>query len=267
MEDSSKDSNEEHLSKSLTINFSGIPIPLRRTFGAIDRLFSVPLETAIEIAKIDANERIASHADEVKKRRKKRVGAEKSPKLSVKMTENIHEWTLMASSVSAEDNNASAILRSLLDIILDDNAMSNDAVRIIKNSNYIDRTYFFNEFGKSKNANHTVKSILQAKNTPIIERLVSSGLIERSVRINYLLITLFISFIPVMLYFFRNFSLIDNQFYLTMIIVFAAIIFSSINNMYKLTPIGHYIISIYNEYISEQSEEHDKDSIKTGINN
>ena len=59
-------------SRALSINVAGIPIPLRRTFGALDRLLAIPIEALGDTLERKMKANVDQHVEAIQKSRKRK---------------------------------------------------------------------------------------------------------------------------------------------------------------------------------------------------
>lgn len=124
-----------------TINLAGVPIPLRRTFAAIDRLFSIPIEVLGDTLEKKMKGNVDAHVEAVQKKRKKRGKNEKIDDPSPKVTRTIADWAINASGVEPEDKDMSALWEAVLDAIMDDEDEGEQLLKIVKEANRSDIRY------------------------------------------------------------------------------------------------------------------------------
>ncbi len=129
-------------SKSFRIDIAGIPIPLKRTFGALDRLIATPIEALADVLEKRLASNIASHVEAVQKERSRRGKKVKFENPSPRTTKAIGDWAAGASEVDPKEKDLSAVWRAVLDEILEGGDSSEDLLRIVKLLPNSDIRYF-----------------------------------------------------------------------------------------------------------------------------
>src|SRR5258708_18669145 len=81
-----------HHTPGFTLNLAGVPIPLRRTFAAIDRLFAIPIEVAGDALEKKMKDNLDSHVENVQKTRRKKGRKTSVENPSPKKTKAIAAW-------------------------------------------------------------------------------------------------------------------------------------------------------------------------------
>jgi hypothetical protein len=149
---------------------TGLPIPLKKTGAAIDRLISVPFNVWAD--QLDAKMRgnTEKHVEAVQKKRTKKGKKTTAEDASVKAVKSIAEWTTSAAEVDESDEQLSAVWRGLLDAILDDRDDPEELLRIVRSTSPSDFRLFL------KQGQTPVGLLLM--NNATVDRLKANGLIE-----------------------------------------------------------------------------------------
>jgi hypothetical protein len=185
---------ETHAGKAFTLNVAGIPIPLRRTFGAIDRLISIPIEALADAVESKFKGNLNSHVEAVQTRRSKKRKKTKIDDPSVKTTKAIADWAVGAGAVEQADKELSALWRTILDKIMENEDEGEDLLRVVQSLSNADLRYFLNRFAGMRTI---LARFGQIAPEGTIERLRSAGLIYRPVSLSLLFgasIIMFIAF-------------------------------------------------------------------------
>jgi hypothetical protein len=95
-------------SRGLSVNLAGLPVPLRRTFGALDRLLALPIEAVGDALEKKLKGNVESHVDAVQKKRVRKGKKEKIVDLSPKTAKEMGEWATAAAEVDPDDKDLSA---------------------------------------------------------------------------------------------------------------------------------------------------------------
>ncbi|SFJ53931.1 hypothetical protein [Bradyrhizobium sp. cf659] len=149
---------------------TGVPIPLKRTGAAIDRLISVPFNVWAD--QLDAKMRgnTENHVQAVQKKRTKKGKKTSAEDVSVKAAKSIVEWTEASAEVDEKDEQLSAVWRGLLDAILDDRDDPEELLRIVRRTAPSDLRLFLTR-GRSPVG-------LLLSNNAAVDRLKANGLVE-----------------------------------------------------------------------------------------
>jgi len=166
-------------SKGFRLDIAGIPIPLKRTFGALDRLIATPIEALADSLERKLKANIDSHVEAVRKKRRKRGKTETISDPSVKMTKALGEWATSASEIDPEEQELSALWRSVLDEILEGREDADDLLRAVKALANSDILFFIRVYTKARLLQLPV--IAFGKYDVILNRLRAHGLVARTV--------------------------------------------------------------------------------------
>jgi hypothetical protein len=149
---------------------TGLPIPLKRTAAAIDRLISVPFNVWAD--QLDAKMRgnTEKHVEAVQKKRTKKGKKTTAEDSSVRAAKSIAEWTEVAAEIDEKDEQLSAVWRGLLDAILDDRDDPEELLRIVRSTSPSDLRLFLAR-------GRTPIGLLLANNAAV-DRLKANGLVE-----------------------------------------------------------------------------------------
>jgi hypothetical protein len=159
-----------HHSSGHTFDIAGIPVPLKRTFDAIDRLIALPLETLGDYVEKRLKGNIDSHIDTVTKKREKRGKRTKAEKPSAKTIQVIAEWARNAAEVDPTEEDFAAVWRAILDQIMEDTDEGEELMRIVESLPRADVRFFLKE---------RFIGIPMFTEAAQISRLSSAGLIRR----------------------------------------------------------------------------------------
>jgi hypothetical protein len=170
-----------HAGGGFTINLAGIPIPLRRTFAAIDRLFAIPIEALGDAWEKKIKGNLDSHVETVQKSRKKRGKKEKIDDPSLKLTRTMSDWAFNAADVGPEDKDMSALWQAILDAIMDDEDEGEQLLRIVKEAKRSDVRLFLRRFG-------VVEGLSVGTEPGGMERLRYAGLVEHVFGSNFIIL-------------------------------------------------------------------------------
>ncbi|MCK1457085.1 hypothetical protein IVB34_01585 [Bradyrhizobium sp. 2] len=149
---------------------AGLPIPLKKTGAAIDRLLSVPFNVWAD--QLDAKMRgnTNKHVEAVETKRKKKGKKTTADDASVKTAKTLADWTVSASEVNEDDPQLSAVWRGLLDAILDDRDDPDELLRIVQATSPSDLRLFLTR-GRTPTG-------LLLMNNAVADRLKTNGLVE-----------------------------------------------------------------------------------------
>jgi hypothetical protein len=119
--------------KRVRFEVGALPIPLKKTGAAIDRLLSVPIDAAANWVEEKFKSNIDEHVDRVVKSRGKRSKPSKVGKeeLSIEKMQSRRSWAAEAGQVDEEDRVLSAAWRAALDRILDQQGEEDDLLRAL----------------------------------------------------------------------------------------------------------------------------------------
>jgi hypothetical protein len=148
---------------------TGLPIPLKKTGAAIDRLISVPFDVWADQLNAKMRGNTEKHVDAVQKKRAKKGKKTTAEDASVKAAKSIAEWTTSAAEVDESDEQLSAVWRGLLDAILDDRDDPEELLRIVRATSPSDLRLFLKQ-------GHPVGLLLM--NNATVDRLKATGLVE-----------------------------------------------------------------------------------------
>jgi hypothetical protein len=119
--------------KGFHVNLPGLPIPLRRTFGAFDRLLALPIEAAADSLEKKLRGNVDAHVEAVQH---KRVRAGKRKRLADPSTETVRamaEWSVSASEIDPDkERELSAVWRGILDEIMDEREDGSELMRMVQ---------------------------------------------------------------------------------------------------------------------------------------
>jgi hypothetical protein len=245
-----------HASTGLTLNIGGIPIPLRRTFGAIDRLIAVPIEALADVVESKIKKNLDSHVDAVQKARKAKGKKEKLADPSVRTTRAIAEWATAAAEVDPDEEDASAVWRSVLDEILEGGDDAEDLLRIVKALPSSDIRFFIEAYARSPRPTLAMHDLFNfSGDDAILSRLKTYGLITKtfspSLLFSFIGLTggsLLFAYIAA-----SNTMRWDNlppTFQMT--VAFGALIFAGalvmVFNLYRPTALGKHLCRLYAVY-------------------
>jgi hypothetical protein len=135
-----------HHTPGFTLNLAGIPIPLRRTFAAIDRLFAIPIEVAGDALEKKMKGNLDSHVENVQRTRRKKGKKENVENPSPRTTKAIADWARRAAETDAEEPTLSSLWEALLDAIMDDEADGERLLSIVKDAQPGDIRFFLAKF-------------------------------------------------------------------------------------------------------------------------
>jgi hypothetical protein len=161
------------------INLAGVPIPLSRTFGALDKLLALPIEYAAEAVERKFKGNLGAHVDAVQERRQRRGRKEKLENPSPGALRAMNEWAASAGEVPKSDLERSALWRALLDGIMDDDEDGQELLEIVKRLPRSDVREFLWTYGRESNS--TLGLILSQGED--LARLQASGLLERKFKL------------------------------------------------------------------------------------
>lgn len=173
---------ETHRGSGFTLNVAGIPIPLRRTFGALDRLIAIPIEALADAMESKIRGNLDSHVEAVRTNRSKKGKKTKIDDPSVKTTRAIADWASSAAAVEQGDKELSALWRSILDKIMENEDDGEDLLRVVQGLSTADLRYFLNRFA----GKWTMRTLSKTAPEGAIERLHSAGLITRPISLPFL---------------------------------------------------------------------------------
>jgi hypothetical protein len=131
---------------AFTLNLAGVPVPLRRTFAAIDRLFAIPIEVAGDALEKKLKTNLDSHVENVQMTRRKKGKKENVENPSLKTTRAIAEWARRAAEIDTEERDLSSLWEALLDAIMDDAAEGERLLAIVKEAQPSDIRFFLARF-------------------------------------------------------------------------------------------------------------------------
>ncbi|MGJ5175270.1 hypothetical protein ACQR16_10145 [Bradyrhizobium oligotrophicum] len=142
---------EHHAAHSpgFTFNLAGVPIPLRRTFAAIDRLFAIPIEVAGDALEKKMKGNLDRHVENVQRTRRKKGKKESVENPSPRTTRAITEWARRAAETDAEEPTLSSLWEALLDAIMDDEADGERLLSVVKASQPGDICFFLAKFARA----------------------------------------------------------------------------------------------------------------------
>src|ERR1700730_12548746 len=135
-----------HGGKGFSIDIAGIPIPLKRTFGALDKLIAVPIEVLADAIEKKLKSNLDEHVDTVKKERKKKGKTDTVKNPPIKTTKQIADLGPSASEIGPGEADMSAVWRSILDEILDGRDEADDLLRIVKTASSSDIRLFLERY-------------------------------------------------------------------------------------------------------------------------
>jgi hypothetical protein len=175
--------SETHTGKGFTVNLAGVPIPLRRSFAALDRLIALPLEALGDRMEGKFKNNLNSHVEAVQTKRSVKGKKAQLDDPSVKTTRAITEWAAQAGGVEPEDKELSALWRTILDKIMENEDEGEDLLRIVQSLSNADVRYFLNRFAKKRTL---VGYFTLVTPEGAADRLHSAGLILRPVNVPFL---------------------------------------------------------------------------------
>lgn len=168
-------------SPGFTLNLAGVPIPMRRTFAAIDRLFAIPIEALGDAWERKIKGNLDSHVEKVQKSRKKRGKKEKIDEPSLKITRVVADWASNATDVQPDDKDMSALWEALLDAIMDDENEGEQLLKIVSEAQRSDIRFFLWRFGDSSDP-------MPGTRIGHMDRLMYIGLLEPKVPLNVIIL-------------------------------------------------------------------------------
>ena len=241
--------------KTWSVNLAGIPIPLRRTFGAIDKLISIPLEALGDKIEKKMKSNVDAHVEAVQETRKKRGKKKSVDDPSIRTTMNIGEWASIAAEIDPSEETLSAVWRSILDQILDDQDTASELLQIVKRSRPSDIRTFIDRFAERRDT-YVLRGLIRTDNAET--RLKDEGLIERPYdSFTALFITMVvaiysgIAYVLLQRFGFRGDSpyagWLSSPFVLIILAVFM-IINVAMYRLYRPTMLGYRLIEFYGDY-------------------
>lgn len=135
-----------HSAHGFTLNLAGVPVPLRRTFAAIDRLFAIPIEVAGDALEKKMKGNLDSHVENVQKTRRKKGKKDSLENPSLKTTRAIIDWSRRAAEVDADEPSLASLWEALLDAILDDEAEGEKLLALVRDAQPGDIRFFLAKF-------------------------------------------------------------------------------------------------------------------------
>lgn len=180
IEDGSLEKSADQESRKVRFEIAGIPIPLRRTFGAIDRLFALPIEALADTLESKIKSNIQQHLDAVQKVRKKRGAKQQlnQKDISIGAARSIAKWAEAASDIGPDQKELSSAWQAILDRLLsnpDDAEELLDAVQSVPRSDlrvFLDSyTFPYGRFSRL---------IFPLIDDEAIQRLRACGLLRRT---------------------------------------------------------------------------------------
>jgi hypothetical protein len=170
-----------HHTPGFTLNLAGVPIPLRRTFTAIDRLFAIPIEVAGDALEKKMKGNLDSHVGNVQKTRRKKGKRESVENPSPKTTRAIADWARRAADVDADEPSLASLWEAVLDAIMDDEVEGEKLLALVKDGQPGDIRFFLAKFARAPG--RRIGEVAQWN------RLDNLGLVKRLLS-NYNVITL-----------------------------------------------------------------------------
>jgi hypothetical protein len=254
-------------SKGFKLDVAGIPIPLKRTFAALDRLVALPVEALGDYVEKKLKGNVDSHVEAVQKKRRKKGKKENVENPSVKTTKRIASWAESASEVDPEEKDFSALWRALLNEILDEKDDAEDLMAIVKNARASDIRYFLECYAKNhpEHGFRSARKILEifkfGKDEEISDRLKANGLVRRTFSNSLLVTTLILTLTPVVLAIgsgFLNSARWDSAKVPALEIVLGYMFITLIGisalafNLKRPTELGKRLCDLYNQYVDDR---------------
>lgn len=137
---------ETQTPKGFTLNVAGLPIPLRRTFSALDRLFALPIEAIGDALEKKMKGNLDSHVDAVRKKRRNKAKKETIENPSIKTAKALAAWAAGAAEVGPDEQELSAVWRALLDAIMEEKDEADALLRIVRDARSADIRFFILRF-------------------------------------------------------------------------------------------------------------------------
>jgi hypothetical protein len=135
------------------MDITGLPIPLKRTGAAVDRIFALPIEALGDWVERQFKSNLESHVEAVRTsrgRRGKKIEIEEA-NISIEKVKSVHEWSEKAKEIDADDVVLSAAWRAALDQLLDNDGAEDDLLRRLTALPNATMRYFFEHYGKRTN--------------------------------------------------------------------------------------------------------------------
>ncbi len=237
------------------MNLPGLPIPLRRTFGAIDRLIAIPIEVLGDKLEEKLKRNLDNHVDAVQKKRKQRGKQSTFEDVSVRTAIAIEDWSLSASAVDPSDDDLSAVWRAVLDAILDDESYGEEFLRIVKEAKPSDIRFFLTYY-------RFVDFIRGTDADARLSRLVNLGLCyrlwSRSLLIMFIMLAVLTS-LGLITILTATRSLSGVEYVPGVVIILSCSALYWVLQAHRLTPVGKRFINLYEDYVGSKANSLKKD--------
>jgi hypothetical protein len=241
--------------KGFSFDVAGLPIPMRRTFGALDRLLALPIETLGDIVERKMKVNLESHVEIVQRQRRKKGKKETLEDPSVQTAKVIAEWAAEAGRAGAEDAELTAMWRAILDEIIDGGDDGEELLRIVKSIPTSSIRHFLKLFAEHRR----IESLGRVVDATHIDVLRSSGLVRRLFRIEwfrtalYVIVMLILSqyVVPAILAYFPNLippiSPYGSRLFLPSLVI-VSVGFLFLYQLSEPSELGRRLIQLFREY-------------------
>jgi hypothetical protein len=173
--------------KAFRVDLSGFPIPMRRTFSALDRLVALPFEALGDRLEQSLKSNLDGHVDAVQKNRTKRGKKARVDDPPLKMAKMILEWAESASDVGPEEKELSAFWRAVLDEILDEDDEAAELIQVVRSLRKSDVRFFLRRFVQPTWRNRVLPFLDSFTSRDAIARLQTAGLVDRATSLLFMI--------------------------------------------------------------------------------
>jgi hypothetical protein len=227
------------------MDVSALPIPLKRTGSAIDRLIALPIEAVGDWVEKKLKSNLDAHVEAVRNSRGRRgKKAEISEEdLSVERLRSIHEWAERAREVDSCDKVLSAAWRAALDRLLEEDDQGAELLRTLTELPKATARYFFTRFGEqNRNANAHGQSMSH------LAKLVEAGLLVPMLDIRW---TVLVGIVLVMGFFASQELPFVSRVILLVCGGASQIVAFAMSQRHRTTPAARDILTRFHLYLSE----------------